>query len=142
MDSMTFVQAARVATASVALFCSTALAQGRFCLGGDLASLSPAERDACSAQLLQLHGAATHMSQMDGWHIVLVCGEQGWKDYSDFTGGSSPRLAEALYDVTPGQHEIFLRSEHLRSADARLITEMIQHATVERGAGDRAQLGE
>lgn len=94
---------------AAALLCTSAVAQTRFCIGGDLDHLSTAQKAECSAKLQAVKAAAGSFHVTDGWHFVMVCGEEGWKDYAAFAMDDT--LLNASADTHLDQHETFLRSD-------------------------------
>ena len=93
------------------LFSATAAtAQIRYCVAGDLSQMKPAEKAACSAQLQTVRQAAAAFHAPQDWHFVLVCGENGWKDYSAYATGNGSALDGVYADTNAGNHETFLRA--------------------------------
>lgn len=117
---MTFSYTMRLAPlAAAALLCASAVAQTRFCMGGDLARLSSAEKASCSAKLQAVKSVAASFRVPDGWHFVMVCGEDGWKDYTAFTGNDTLQSASA--DTHLEQHETFLRGDRFDINNAQSL---------------------
>ncbi len=120
--------------AAAALLCASAVAQTRFCIGGDLAHLSAAEKTTCSTKLQAVKAAAAAFHVPDGWHFVMVCGEEGWRDYSAFAMNDT--LLNASADTHFEQHETFLRGDRfdlnnvpaLRRAVAREMAGIVLHS--------------
>lgn len=115
----------RLAAVSVALLCTAAVAQTRFCVGGDIAHMSAPEKAACSAKLQAVKSAAAAFHAPDGWHFVLVCGEQGWKEYAAFTLADDAALMNASADTNLEQHETFLREDRLDLANASSLRRVV-----------------
>lgn len=136
---MTLVTSLRLTFASLALFSSLAAAETRFCLGGDLQTMSEAEQAGCRSQLQALRQGANALPQNGNWHIVLVCGEQAWQEYQNFTGEPNARLAAAQYDVSLDSHEIFLRSARIPARDVVQTSALLrQIATTEKKVSSQA----
>ena len=101
------------------LACLTLGAQAqspRFCLGGELDHLSPAQRTACSAKLASVREAARRFGAPEGWHFVLVCGEEGWKSYAAFSSRPAAELENASADTDILAHSTYFREEKLAAA--------------------------
>ena len=114
---MTFSKTMRLAPlAAAALLCASAVAQTRFCMGGDLAHLSAAEKTTCNAKLQAVRTAAASFHVPDGWHFVMVCGEDGWRDYTAFAMNQS--LLGASADTHLEQRETFLRGDRFDLGNA------------------------
>lgn len=75
--------------------------------------MSSSQKAACSAKLHAVKNAAAALHAPDDWHFVLVCGEQGWKEYAAFTMADNAELANAAADTNLEQHETFIREDRL-----------------------------
>ncbi len=125
------------------LLCASAIAQTRVCLGGDLGHLTQAQKTACSADMQTVRSLATAMHAPDGWHFVVVCGEESWKQYAAYTMREESGLLNAAADTNFQTRETFLRESRpdqggqvsLKSAMAHeiagIVSRNVQHASVE-----------
>lgn len=116
LGSMTFSKTMRIAPLAAALLCASSVAQTRFCMGGDLAHLSAAEKASCSAKLQAVKTAAASFHVPDDWHFIMVCGEDSWKDYTAFAMNDTLMTASA--DTHFEQHETFLRGDRFDLTNA------------------------
>src|SRR5579875_545536 len=78
-----------------ALLCASAVAQTRYCIGGDLDHLSQAQKASCSAKMHAVREIAAALHAPDDWHFVVVCGEAGWEQYAAYAAGDPATLADA-----------------------------------------------
>lgn len=124
------------------LVCLTlgAQAQSRFCLGGELDHLSTAQRTACSAKLASVRDAARRFGAPEGWHFVLVCGEEGWKSYAAFSSRTAAELENASADTDSAAHSTYLREEKLGAARSPESTPLLDRALQDRALPDRPLL--
>jgi hypothetical protein len=122
---MSFSKLARTAAVSATLLCATAVAQSRFCIGGDMTRMSPSEKAACSAKLQAVRTAAAALQAPEGWHFVLVCGKQGWKDYTGFRLADNTALVDASADTDLEQHETFFREDRLDLANPAALRRLV-----------------
>ncbi len=118
-------------TRSVAIlgtfFCVSAVAQARYCIGGDLDHMSQTQKTACSAKLQAVKAAAASLHAPDNWHFVVVCGEQGWKSYAAYAQDSQTNLLDAAADTNLEQHETFLREDRLDIINMRSLQRVVAH---------------
>ena len=117
-----------------------AQAQSRFCLGGELDHLSPAQRTACSAKLASVREAARRFGAPEGWHFVLVCGEEGWKSYAAFSSRPAAELENASADTDIQAHSTYFREEKLAAAGSSGATRLPDRPLPDRALLDRALL--
>lgn len=110
---------------------TTAVAQTRYCIGGDLDHLSSTERSACNATMQAVRAAATSMHAPEGWHFVVVCGEGGWKSYTAFSSRGEAALETAAADTDLTQGTTYLREDRLHTAQAhgleRGLERVVEH---------------
>ena len=106
---------------------SVAVAQTRFCVGGDLDHLSATEKAACSATLQAVRTAATSMHAPDGWHFVVVCGEDGWKQYTAFSSRDEATLESAAADTDRDGKTTYFREARLQSPEAHSLQHAVAH---------------
>lgn len=111
---MTLSKLVRSAAALGSLLCVGAIAQTRYCTGGDLSRLTPAERSSCESKLQGVREVATALHAPSDWHFVVVCGEEGWRSYAAFSSGSTVDLADANADTNLQTRETFLRGTRLQ----------------------------
>ena len=105
------------AVATIAMGVS-AVAQTRFCIGGDLDRLSAGERASCNAAKDTVKLTATRLHAPEDWHFVIVCGEGGWKEYTAVAQRGEVALNDSDADTDLDQHVTYLRESRLR--DSRL----------------------
>ncbi len=123
---MTLINATRLLVAGT-LLSASAVAQSRFCVGGDLAQLSPAQRRACDTKLQAVRRVATALHVPDEWHFVLVCGDEGWKDYSAAFHGGPDVLETRTADTNVEEHETFFRESKLDPQDSQTFLGIVAH---------------
>lgn len=109
------------------MLCVPAVAQTRFCLGGDLEHLSSAERTACNATLQAVRSAASSLHAPEGWHFVVVCGEEGWKQYAAFSPRGEDAVADVAADTNLDEGTTFLREDRLHSGNTRNLQHVVAH---------------
>lgn len=107
----------RVLALSIAVLAPLAVAQTPVCLGGDLSGLSGAEMASCRATAKQVRAAAATLNAPEGWHIVVVCGEAGWAQYSEVSTRTAAELASAVSDSDPTEHTTYIRAARLTPGD-------------------------
>lgn len=119
------VTVAAVLTAS--LLSTFAAAQTRFCIGGDLDHLSSAERASCNATLQAVRTTAASLHAPDGWHFVVVCGAEGWKQYAAFSPRGEDAVADAAADTDLGEGTTYLREDRLHTAQPHSLQRVVAH---------------
>ena len=130
-------------TLTGSLFCATALAQTHICLGGDLDHLTKTQKDHCTARLQEVRKAAAALHAPEGWHFVVVCGEEGWKAYADYSLRQDTALQHAVVDTDYAAHETFLRESALESLTSsgsenilsREIADILTHVPAQANTG-------
>ena len=100
----------------------SAVAQTKVCMGGNFEGMTGAERHACENQVSMAREAAAAAKAPADWHFVVVCGEDGWKDYMAFSQQSAARLSGASSDTDFANRTTFLRGTRLDSAVAAVQT--------------------
>ncbi len=132
-----------------AVLCASAVAQARYCIGGDLEHLSKAQKDACNAKMQTVRNVAGTLHAPANWHFVVVCGEEGWKQYAAYAMHAEGDLLNAMADTNYEQHETFFRERGLdegalstlQSSVAREVAGILSHHTQEAGVDtDAARL--
>src|SRR5579875_4206962 len=113
---MKFALTALPAALAVTMLCAPAVAQTRFCIGGDLDHLTSAQRNACNATLNAVRNTASSLHAPDGWHFVVVCGEDGWKQYAAFSERGEDAVQDAAADTDLDEHTTFLRESSLHGS--------------------------
>lgn len=103
---------------ALSLFATAAVAQNRYCIGGSLDHMNAGQRAVCQARLGQLRTALDQDSSVNGWHVVLVCDEAGWSDYTAFSARPQAEIAAAAIDVNADLRTIYLRASKVDSSDA------------------------
>lgn len=96
-----------------------AVAQTRFCIGGDLDRLSAGERASCNAAKDTVRLTATRLHAPEDWHFVIVCGEGGWKEYTAVAQRGEVALNDSAADTVLDQHVTYLRESRLSDARPR-----------------------
>ena len=107
--------------------CLPAVAQTRFCIGGDLDSLTAQERTSCSAAKAMVKATATLLNAPDNWHFVIVCGEQGWKDYTAVAQRGEVALDDSAADTDLDQHVTYLRESRMREPQTHQLQRVVAH---------------
>ncbi|HLI78020.1 MAG TPA: hypothetical protein VKV02_13830 [Acidobacteriaceae bacterium] len=97
------------------------------CVGGDLDHLTQAQGASCSAKVQAVRGLVTSLHAPDNWHFVVVCGESGWKDYTDYVGATDGHLLNAAADTNFERHETFLREDRLDLGNAPAFRRSVAH---------------
>lgn len=110
-----------------ALLTVPAVAQTRYCIGGDLQHLSQAEKASCSAKMHAVREVASALHAPEDWHFVVVCGEGGWEEYSAYTSGDALSLAEAAAQTDLDQHETFFRESRLDPNNSASLRRVVAH---------------
>lgn len=95
-----------------------AVAQVRVCMSGNLDQLSATDRRSCEEQVARTRGAAVRTHAPDDWHFVVVCGEDGWKDYMAFSLAGESALRDAAADTDAENRTTFLRGTRLLTQEA------------------------
>lgn len=115
------------AAATFLMIC-TATAQGtRVCMGGNFEHLTSAQRKACESQVAQVRKAADQYSA-GNWHFIVVCDEQGWRDYAAFSNTPAEQLANANADTNFGMRTTFLRGSRLTGPAGSTVLAMEMNA--------------
>ena len=104
-----------VRVAPLLLLMLSAVAEGRFCIGGNIEQMNPAAVQICQQDLRQLRAVAQQQNSPD-WHYVLVCDEQGWRDYAAFSDNGPETLQNAAFDTNLSQRTTFVRGSRLHGA--------------------------
>lgn len=112
-------------TLTGSLLCTVALAQTRVCLGGDLDHLTQAQKATCSAKLAKVRSIASSLRAPRDWHFVVVCGEEGWKQYAAYSSGENGALQNASVDTNYEGRETFLRESSLSATDLALPENLV-----------------
>lgn len=98
-------------------FCLPAIAQMKVCMGGNLDSLTASEKRSCENQVQMARTAAEKTKAPADWHFVVVCGEDGWKDYMAFSLRGESELTDAVADTDVANKTTFLRGSRMLSMD-------------------------
>ena len=113
--------------ALITLFSLSAVAQTRYCIGGDLDHLSAAERASCTAAKDEVRAAATRLHAPEDWHFVVVCGEQGWRDYTAIAERSKVALEDLGADTDLQGHVTYLREARLHTPAGHELPRVVGH---------------
>lgn len=124
---MKFALTALPATVAMTMLCAPAVAQTRFCVGGDLDHLTTAQRQACNATLNAVRSTAATLHAPDGWHFVVVCGEDGWKQYAAFSERGEDAVQDAAADTDLEEHTTFLRESSLHGPQPHSLQRVVAH---------------
>jgi hypothetical protein len=109
-------RAAKVALCG-GLLSAAAVAQTRFCIGGDLDHLTAFQKTACMAKLNQVRVASAKFQTPQDWHFVVVCNEPSWKEYAAFSKRTSEELEEMSADTDLDRRTTFFRGDRLTGAE-------------------------
>ena len=115
----------RCSTLAGILCCSSAIAQVRYCIGGDLDHLTQAQKVACNAKAEAVRTAVNLLQIPDNWHFVVVCGEQGWKDYTAYATASGNTLQGSDVSTDATQRETFFREASLHASDTQAVERLV-----------------
>lgn len=124
---MKFATAISSLAITAALLQASAVAQTRFCIGGDLDHLSASDRAACSATMQAVRTAATRMHEPQDWHFVVVCGEEGWTQYAAFSSRGVDAVANDIADTNLEEHTTYLRESRLQAPQPRSLERAVAH---------------
>lgn len=91
--------------------------QSHFCIGGDVDHLTPATVAACKNKLSAVRNAVRQHGAPSDWHFVVVCDDEGWKEYTSFSSREAGLLSGASYSTDPRLHWTFLRGGDLDQPD-------------------------
>ena len=117
---------APVLALAASLLSVASVAQTRFCIGGDLDHISANDRAACSATMAAVRTAAASLNAPNGWHFVVVCGEEGWKNYASFSSRGEAVL-ERVADTDQVQQTTYFREDGLRATQAHGLERAVAH---------------
>jgi hypothetical protein len=106
-----------IVIAATLVFSLTAIAQTKVCMGGNLDTLSSTEKHACENQVSMARSAAAASNISGDWHFVVVCGEDGWRDYAAFSQQGEVTLRAAASDTDYANKTTYLRGTRLASAE-------------------------
>jgi hypothetical protein len=105
---------------AIAMLCFSlpAIAQMKVCMGGNLDAMNPADTRLCENQVRMAREAGVSTKAPADWHFVVVCGEDGWKDYAAFSTHPESQVRVAAADTDFANKTTFLRGTRLTSSDA------------------------
>ena len=109
------------------LITASAVAQTRFCIGGDLDHITAADRAACSTTMQAVRAEASRLHAPDDWHFVVVCGEQGWTQYTAFSSRGAEALNGAAADTDLEEHTTYLRESSLNAPQPHSLQHAVAH---------------
>ena len=124
---MKFTAALSSLTVAATLLQVSAVAQIRFCIGGDLDHLPASDRAACDATMQVVRTAAIRMHEPLDWHFVVVCGEDGWKQYAAFSSRGADAVANDVADTNLEEHTTYLREGGLHGPQPRSLERTVAH---------------
>ena len=128
---MKFTNATRSLAIASTLLCASAVAQTRFCIGGDLDHMSQTQRVACNAKMQAVKQATAALHAPEDWHFVVVCGENGWKSYAAYSMDDNAALLSADADTNLDRRETFLREDRLDMVNLRSLQRVVAHEVAE-----------
>ena len=99
------------------LLSAAAVAQTRFCIGGDLDHLTAFQKTMCMAKLNQVRVTSAKFQTPQDWHFVVVCNEPSWKEYAAFSRRTSAELEDASADTDLDHRTTFFRGDRLTGAE-------------------------
>jgi hypothetical protein len=99
------------------LLSTAAVAQTRFCIGGDLDHLTAFQKTMCMAKLNQVRLTSAKFQTPQDWHFVVVCNEPSWKEYASFSKRTSAELEDASADTDLDQRTTFFRADRLSTPE-------------------------
>ncbi len=136
MKNLSFL--ALVSPLLATLLSCSAVAQTRYCIGGDLDHLSAAERASCSAAKDLVKGTATRLHAPEDWHFIVVCGEEGWKDYTAVAQRGNVALEDSAADTDLTLRVTYLRESRLRAPQPQELQRVVAHelASIESNTHD------
>ncbi len=73
-----------------------------------------------------VRNAAATMQAPEGWHFVVVCGEEGWKSYTAFSARGDAAL-EASADTSFPEQTTFFREDRLHTPEAHGLRHVVAH---------------
>ena len=111
---------------AASLLSVASVAQTRFCIGGDLDHISAADRATCSATMQAVRATAASLQAPNGWHFVVVCGEEGWKNYASFSSRGEAVL-ERIADTDHAQQTTYFREANLHTAQVHGLERAVAH---------------
>jgi hypothetical protein len=120
------------ALAATLVLSISAIAQTKVCMGGNLDTMTSTEKQTCENQVSVARVAAANAKASGDWHFVVVCGEDGWKDYAAFSQQGAAQLRTAASDTDYANKTTFLRGTRLDSAEVAtqvLVNSLRQPAT-------------
>lgn len=109
------------------MICLPAVAQTRYCIGGDLDHLSASERASCLAAKDSVKTTAARLHAPEDWHFVIVCGEEGWRDYTSVAQQSEAALEDSAADTDLDQHVTYLRESRMRNSKTNELQRVVAH---------------
>lgn len=124
---MTIQSSLRSVFVAGTLFCASALAQTRYCMGGDLEHMSAAQKAGCSAKMQAVKDVARSLHAPEDWHFVLVCGEEGWQNYAAFYGQDQEMSSDTVADTRLESRETFLRESRMKLGDLQSMRKVLAH---------------
>ena len=123
---MRFRSSASLLTVAASLFPVASVAQTRYCVGGDLDHMSAADRAACNATMEAVRATAASLHAPDGWHFVVVCGEDGWKNYAAFSSRGEGVL-NRVADTDQAQQTTYFRGASLHTTQDHGLDRAVAH---------------
>ncbi len=92
---------------------ASAVAETHFCIGGNLDQLNATQVSECRAKMADMRNAVKQHGAPAGWHFVVVCDEDGWKEYTNFAGQEATNLVQAAYSTDAEMHWTFVRGSRM-----------------------------
>ncbi len=96
---------------------TSAVAQTKFCIAGNLDDLTPAQISSCQAKSSGLKAEARLHGTPDNWHFVVVCDEAGWDAYASFAGNNVKEIKAAAENTDRALRFTFVRGSSLEEGN-------------------------
>lgn len=110
--------------ASLAVVPPLLVAQPKVCMGGDLDHLNPAQAAACSSVVKAVRTQSAAIAAPEDWHIVVVCGQEGWQQYASFAHtGSASEVLNSKIDTDVTEHATFLNAAAMDAQELPALLE-------------------
>lgn len=116
-------------------FSAAAVAQNKFCIGGELDSLTPAQISVCKEKSVSLRKEARLVGTPDNWHFVVICDEAGWNDYATFTGNNRKAILNATENTDSDLRFTFVRASRITSENSQSLDLVLASAKKNMPAG-------
>ncbi len=109
---------------------TSSVAQTKFCIGGDLDSLSPAAIASCKAKSSDLRAAALLRGVPRDWHFVTVCDEASWKAYASLAGNRRASVVNASENTDRELRFTFVRGSRIAEGRPDQVDNVLASASL------------